>query len=694
VNIDEELANIQANMENESLSKKLITSLLIILAGIFTLPVFKSLKKDKTHYFSETHTYRFSELLLTSAAVSSILWTLFYVFSHYIWGLNPHVSAYEFTPIIRVFIYEHDGAESFALYLMMFLNIVLTLFIAPQLLKTRRFKSSYLIAFILLLILSAYYFYNIGFFPPVVPINNTRAIELMVVAGLLSIGIYFLYLKKPWISILIVTAFAAFASLISFSMSSISDLQYILAPSLRLLHAAKVSDIYFQYDIFLSLLGELWMKCHFSLDSFPYLGNISFFLFFIGSFFFATRFFKTKGLVIPFIIALIIARIYIEGSDSPSVFQVMPLRLDLWIVLLLIASQFGIRHWLMGIFLGLLVLFHRNLGLIYLVAYVELMATLFLLDIIPLVQEKNVHAKSLTALVGRHFRLNLINLAIVLASVALCFVLFHEFFSASALNFRKLGIGMLRISRISFYWYVPVLLSSTTALLFLYRRRLGSRYESIGLFIILLAIGNSMYFFGRSHENNILNISGILVFLLFLLFDLLCFLYQEPENVTNKVAAKEKSIKTRLLTKSRLYQAMPFVFILFMVYFYSDRIYGKLLFQYDNLQESNLYYPLPEVKFDAPAVKQATNNSQKVYFLDYWTDFYFYYYGNYEPQGYFNPCASWIYKKDLVAFMQGLLDKGYYIVYTKHNANDYAEYVNSLKYNQTNEKNDFVAISR
>ncbi|MCW3123026.1 MAG: hypothetical protein JWQ38_2518 [Flavipsychrobacter sp.] len=689
LDISNELAGIELAMENEGRSNTSVILLMLLVLTAFAVPIFIA-SKNKANYFSSNRDLRFSELLLAACSVSLALWMIFYAFSHWIWSFNPHVSAGDVTTIIAVSIFEHDGAESFVLYTMMFLNIAFTLLLTPWLLKTGTNKTRYLSVYAVLLLLSCYYFYKTGFYPPVVTFLGVGNIVIPLLLMTLCISVYFIYLRTRLIAFSIITLLCAYAALLSYSPPNHIDIEFILAPALRLLHGFKVPDIYFQYDLYMSLLAELWLKYNVQLDSFVYLGNISFFLFFIGAFVFGEKFFKTKGLSVVFMIALITTRVYAQGNDSLTLLQVTPMRLDLWLIVLLIVNKFGVRHWLTGIFLGLMILFHRNLGLIYTVAYLELLVIMYLIDIVPLFLSKKADLKSLSELFVKHLRSNLINLAILTVSVVLCFVLFHEFFSASARLYRKLGIGMLPISKMSFYWYVPLLFSSVATFLYLYRERLGSKYVTTGIFIVLLAISNSMYFFGRSHENNILNICGVIVFALFLLFDILIVLHAPNEQ---KQQAGNTS-KRKFLTKSRAFMLLPVLFVLLTGYFYSDRIETKARTQYDNLLTGTFYYPLTTGAYDIASAKQLTNNSPKVYFLDFWTDFYYCYYSGIAPQGYYSPCSAWIYKKEFDDFMQSLLDDGYYIVYEQSFFNVYQEYVVNLNYNNIRQQNNLVAIKK
>jgi hypothetical protein len=694
----------------DSFSTPLILLLLLILGGVFIYPIYKA-SQDKSDYFTASGELRFSEVILLGATVSCAIWMFFFSIANWVWAQHPHVNAYDIGVIVRIFIFERDGAETFVLYSLMFVNIAATLLALPMLMKLRAQKGIYLSVYSVMFLVAAYYFFKIHLWPPLAAID-TNNLMLPVIITLGSIGIYVLYQRFALLAKLCIVVLSAFVGLITVGPAALVDLAYILDPGLRLMHGFKVSEIYFQYDIFLSLLAALFMKMNMDLMTFSYMGQVSFFLFFVGAFFFTDKYFKYKGLSVFFVVALILARFYTIWGDNPSILGATPIRLDLWLILVFFAWKKGVRHWSVGVCIGLLVLLHRNLGLLYLGAYFELLVMMFLLDLIPLVEEKNLNVKSISEVVKKHFKLDLVNVIIVLSSIALCYILFHQMFSPSALLYRKLGIGMLPIAKMSFYWYVTVLFSCLIASLVYYRTKLGERYTSVGLLIFFLAIANSMYFFGRSHENNVLNISGILVLCLFVLFDIILSTVPAPETIANKGESQPKPAaqnvkknapqpkttvkgdKSSFLTPARMYLIMPVLFIFLIAFYYSERIKSKSDTQYDNLLQSQFIYPMSPMPVDTAALNYISHNSSKLYFQNTSIDFYFYYYGHYTPQGYFSPCAAWVYKKDIIKFQQDLLNDHYYIVVDSYGFNAARDYFPYLDYNRCCRKNNMMAISK
>jgi len=703
-----QVAYLEALTQDAGRSNVFLYLCLAVFAVAIFFPIYKASQKGGAGLVGDPGA-RFSEALLVSSAVSLILYLLFFAIQPWALAQNPHIPAYEFAVGIRASTFEHDGSESFVMYFLMFAAIFFSVLITPLLMKMRKSANVYVGLMVVLFLMMGYFFFKTGFYPPF-PTIDDQHVFLPFLLGLLAFGLYFLYQRSKLAVTIFAVLLSAYCGLIVMAPTSMVDLMYMVAPGLRLYHGAKVPEIYFQYDLMLSYLFYFWMKLKWSLDWFPYVGTVSFFLFFVGSYFFSDRFFKTKGLSAMTLIAIILIRLYVQNYDNPVILQVSPLRLDLWLILLLVANWKGIHHWALGIALGMLIIFHRNLGLIYFGAYIELLIVLFIIDIFDLVQKKELSGATFGSTFMAHLRKNAVNLGIAAVSVGLCFVLFKELFNETAMLYRKLGFGMLPVSVISFYWFVPVLISSIAVLLYYCRRQFGEKYVAVGAFLLLLAIGNSMYFFGRSHENNVLNIAGVLVLTVFMLFDMLIFLAPAgvaavPQQASAAVGAKDKkgkkdapqvavASKSTLLTPRNIALMLPVVFIATTAWFFNRRVTDKMTFQYNNFVESNFNYPIVVPNMDTVSIRQVTDNTDKVYFLEPALDFYFYYFGNYAPQGYYSPSSTFIFKKDMIDFINGLLDKGYCVVYNVTNASVTSEFLPILNYNRTKQVKDIVSLSK
>lgn len=669
----------------------IIVALLIFCFGLLVY-------KNKSRQLSlKSNDFSIPEVLIISSATGFFLYKTFFYFSEYIRSFNIKIPHEQFIPPARAASYEFDGIEGYVLYSLMFVNIILSI-IFSQLLSRTTNKIIYLSVFLILAVASSAYFINIGFIPAMTnypdykDMNPFLLIVVLMITGLLLLMYNYLN-GKLFLGLLAVLLLPV--CFIATDVISVFDYSFILSPALRLLNGAPLSDIYFQYDLFLSLLAALWMKLNIDLNLFQLLGQLSFYLLFIGIFIFSKKFFINNKLSLFLLISLLIIRYYAIMHEPVAIFQVTPLRLDLWLILLVLVYYKGAYNWLNAIIIGLLLMIHKNFGLLYLLAYVQFLITLFVIELFELAYDKT-RRNELKGLLKKHFFLNIKNFLIIAGFVIGSIILFKGFIPKSALLYQQIGVGMIQISITSFYWYIPVMFSLGFILLIKLRNVLSKEYFHTGLLVIFIAIGNSIYFFGRSHEHNILNIATALLFILFMLFDILGnnFTVSEPvvkQKTTKKTNQDSAGTQKYLKLQNTIISILPVLFIAGAAYFYSEKVSQKIKTQCRNFKNSQYIYPL-KVPTDFTSLKKITNNSDSVYFLNYQDDFLYYYYGHYKPVGYFNPCATWILKNDMLNFLQNLLDNNYYIVTTNMRA--IAELLPDLNYNNVNSENEYTAISK
>lgn len=625
-------------------------------------------------------------ILLICMSSVTILYKVFFFFSPIIWSMNKEIPLEDLTPIIRVAL-QRDGIETYCLYILVLACIPLSFFILSVyrilLSRAESFTWKILHWFLLfsLLLNACLFLGNIGFYPPMfcAILNWWVCFSIFIV----SIIVYFLFklsVRFAKISILAVSVILIPVCFIATKPIYLVDYSYIFAPALRMIHHFKLSEIYFQYDMLLSLLAALWMKLDLDLNYFQILGQFSVYLLLLISFFFSRRLFFKKELSFYLLAALVLIKIYALLDDPVACFQVTPLRLDWWLLLLVLAYEKGLYSKWIGLTLGILIVFHRTFGIIYAVGYLETVLLMLFLDYM----KNALFGCSLKATIKKHLRYNIGNIVIIALSLGIGAFVFGSSLEGVAI-YRKIGIGFMKISKISFYWYVPVMLSVTSIYLVRLRGKLPDGYFATGAFLIFLAIGNSIYFFGRSHENNIINISGSLIFSLFMLFDLLVFRYK---------CTRENNTLKRLSVA-----ILPNISLLLLMFYYSGKIYQGTAQKLDNIRNFQFIYPISH-SFDTKQIRELTNRSPNVYFVGEY-DFYYYYYGGYVPQGRFSPYSSWIYKKNLVDFLQALIDRGYYIVFLKEdpnnprvNPNINGEVLSALKYNEIVEKYGFKVIRK
>src|SRR6185369_9447731 len=166
---------------------------------------------------------------------------------------------------------------------------------------------------------------------------------------------------------------------------------------------------------------------------------------------------------------------------------------------------------------GLLLFLLKNFGIIYSAAYIQLLLTICAIDYVD--GEKRAPLLSILATYGKRSAMPVLIIAV--AAIASHFLFRNTEYGNYAGYYQKIGIGFMQIARDSIYWYVPALFSMAAILLFRLRKSVSSTYLNTGFLLVYCAIGNSIYFFGRSHDHNILNLAIVLLFLFFFLLDLI-----------------------------------------------------------------------------------------------------------------------------------------------------------------------------
>jgi hypothetical protein len=591
----------------------------------------------------------FFEFLLIASSVACLIYSVFYFLSPTIWSMNIKLPLEAYSPWVRWCVEPRDGIEAYVIYIMTFVTILTTL-ILSKLYSSIKHKFIFILP---LAIASFFYFKSIGFNMPMSSVSVLNVGTLELFASIILILVFMITIEKylPYILWFVIPVLLLPFCFIPIQLISWEDASYIFDPALKLLHGIVPSQIYFQYDLLLSLFAVFWMKLKIDPHLFQVFGQLSFYLLFIGIFFFSKAFFYSKRLSIYLLISLVIFRIYANLNDPTFLLQVTPLRLDLWFILVFLVYSKGFYHWSVAFALGLLAILHRSFGIIYFLSYWQLIIILAGFDFYDEFKKEGKNKFHILRWLNRQLKLSVKNLFIFIVVFLSINFLFKINSSQSGVDiYQRLGLGFLPIVKASFYWYIPVLFSILALFLLQYRIIIKERYFHTGMFILLLAIGQSIYFLGRSHENNIINISSLLLLCLFTVVDLLAYNFKDNKTGVYKSIAK------------LLPTVLSVIFILGTAYCYQENIIARTKMQYQNLvglRFINTESSLVPLKFSV--IKNVTHDSKRVYFMTN-DDFLYYYYGDYLPVGFYNPYHAWVLKKEAVNFLQNLLDKNYYLV--------------------------------
>jgi hypothetical protein len=549
---------------------------------------------------------------------------------------------------------ERDGIEVYALYIAVFLQGAL-LISSTYALNLIGDTNRRIFLLIVSIIISVLYFFSIGFHLPMSDFAEktwSTAIQQTydILPGVALVGMcFYLVRNHSTLTNVAVAIFLAPVCFISTGPAYLPDYGYIFAPALQIINGVNLSNIYFQYDLLLSLVAALTLYSSNPVELLQIVGQFTFYLLFFGIFLFSKRLFVDKRLSVFLLICIVLIRVYAGEHNMLTSFQVTPLRLDLWVILLVTAYFCGPSHWLTGTALGLLIFFHRNFGIIYFAAYCQLVALMFYLDYHDLKKigsSKYLQLHKLTIQYFLKYRFNLFLTFVAFACAT------YMLGGNGAYRYQNIGIGFLRIASSSFFWYAALLLTAAFVLLIYSRRRVSKKYFTCGCFLILLATGNSLYFFGRSHENNIINISTIYTFVLFLFIDLMQMQLSQPSN------AKRSNYRDATMLGS-----CSIVLLICIVY--ANNVGNKTMRQVQNLSSWQFVYPNPFSKSvmeeNIASIRSVTGNSKKVYFVSS-IDYLYYHHGNFMPVGYYSPFLSWVFKDEMVTFINDLIRRDYYIV--------------------------------
>jgi hypothetical protein len=379
-----------------------------------------------------------SSILLTFSTITTSVWLYyltFYCFASFIHSFNLKISLTELTPVIQKSVHEHDGIESYILF------ISVNLFLLAGLIIYRiNFQQSFATIkkpLIIASIVGTVIFLNmVRILPPETDFEGIDFIQIGLQLAVVLLIIKFLNAVNKKDYRLFVIAFSLLmipVCFIQYEPISIFDYEFILTPSLKIIEGIPLREIYMQYDLFLSLIVCAWMKLQPDLTYLHLIGQLGYFLFFISLLVFSNKFFTNKHLIVYFIITVVLFRVYTLAHAPVTILQVTPLRLDLWLPLLFIAYWAGWRHWLLGFTIGLMIFLHRNFGLLYFAAYLMLLVIMYMEATIEVIKSNRGHLINAIAKQTFTFIKSIgVNLLLVAAWVVVVYYFYGSIITESA----------------------------------------------------------------------------------------------------------------------------------------------------------------------------------------------------------------------------------------------------------------------
>jgi hypothetical protein len=425
------------------------------------------------------------------------------------------------------------------------------------------------------------------------------------------------------LSLWLIFALLLFSSL---GIPGVNDYGYFIAPALKIMQGEPVGSFYMQYNLLGTSLFVAMLKLRFDLLQMQLTLAALFFIWFIFYYRLICVLVEDRFLRFCFMLALVIVRLLANLGDPTSLPQVLPLRLDLWVPLFLVLHGFGLVSPVTMAVFGIAYVLDDVFGLFCLAVYLPFLAA----GVFQIVRRGNAASLPPRGLA--------IGLTVVAACIGFHFYCFHSFTAPAASLYRNLQIGFMPISTHSVFWIFLALLPYC---LYLFHDEGHQDRRTECLFLVGIAGFQLVYFYGRSHENNLLNISGILLLLIFLGISQL----------------------ERLYGFRRLASGLAAGFVVVAAVAFGGQILGKLQLSVKHLTKGPLFEAreLDDLMNHSPDFAGFYPPGQKIFVVSYYDAYY-----NYRHQlpqvGYMVPFNAHVYQAELRGFLVDLFKQGYKVV--------------------------------
>ena len=401
------------------------------------------------------------------------------------------------------------------------------------------------------------------------------------------------------------------------------DFNFFIAPALKLIDGEKLGSFYIQYSLGEILLFKYLLQQGAKLHHMQIVLAVIFSVWFLLYYFLAIKIFKEKFFVVLFLISLVLFKLLASPYHPMLSPQASTMRLDLWLPLFLVSFQFGLFSPVTSTAFSLAYIFDNFFGLFYFVVYLAFLAVF---AFFRKRQDENLK-------IGKVIQLSIpITIAVFFQHYY-----FGSFFSQSARLVDDLDYWQLNISPHSMFWIILLILG-----LFLYiSLKQKTKYLKENYFLLMaFAVTGLVYFFGRSHENNLMTTSGIILVLLFLNLDQISSIY---------------GFKKSLFLLSSL-------FILTISFFFSKPILTNLNNVYNHLQRRVLVDVNPIDKSISQSPNLLANYQTGKIFLISGYDAYLNYRYSLKQEGYFSPFIANLFMEDTIRLIKELSKKDYTIL--------------------------------
>ncbi len=473
----------------------------------------------------------------------------------------------------------------------------------------------------------------IGFIPVLGP--NLLIVTFVLIT--LCLGyLWIRYVKiSGWLDVFVpvfvLIIFGCFV-ILTFVPASCEDYNYFIGPSLKLTQGESLGSFYNQYNVFGLYLFKWMIDSGYKFHQMQLVIGLFFILSFYLYYLLAKKLLHEKHLVFQFMLSLVILRFLSLDHDPAFLPQASPIRLELWVPLLLITYKFGFLSPITAISFSVGYLMDDFFGFLYLLMYLLAIA----LNVIAQIIRK----ESLS-----FFKLLILAIPVV-ASLAIHMHYFGSLVSPGGKLYQGLRIGFLPISEHSLFWPIAFVLAFY---IYFALKESDNHRLLVNIFMLAIAVCQLVYFFGRSHEHNLLNMSGIWLLILFFCFDRMIKLF---------------SIK-------KVVFALAVGIIIFFSLFFGDQISYKFQTVSTHLSRGEFLemHPLDkQIDQNLKIFSTVYQSNEKIFLMSNF-DSYFNYRFGLKQVGFFCPFRSNVYVKDTIEFLRTLDENGYKIVFLERDIN-------------------------
>ena len=327
--------------------------------------------------------------------------------------------------------------------------------------------------------------------------------------SLFNISISIKSLKRNYFVFL---ALISFCSLVPVGFIQQYDFEFFAIPALGILSQTQLNEIYFQYDILIPILIALWKLVGFEIYNFYIFLNIVLFLYLFALCKLLKSLISSRYILSLGIFFIIFLRYYLIDMKFGSTFiQYSPLRADLWIILALFVSAWGLKSNKIFLALILMLVFSFNNGVLYLIAY---FLTLLVFEILD---SKIIN----TSIFFKWIKANTSRFIIGFVVAFLVYTFIYSFGdNIGTKQFLKYSIQSNKIQKFSIIWISLLSIGGLSGFISKKFERIERRKLETYIFLIFLTIINFTFCFYKNTILSFISVSTSYLVLLFIFLDL------------------------------------------------------------------------------------------------------------------------------------------------------------------------------